>query len=101
MAVLDSGSLKKLKINPVTIDKSGTVSVDENKKFEVMLNPSNYNHTRSICYDNTKTLGQFASDKPFSKIGDEKVNFDIIIDGTGATGISSPDVKTQVQNLTG
>lgn len=103
MAGLSTGLKKKLSISPCTVDKSGTVTV-ESGAFEVMLNPSSYSHEHSICYNQKKTFGQLGSDSKFSGVNAEKVNFEIVIDGTGVVnlpipGIGSPDVKTQIKQL--
>lgn len=103
MAGLSTGLKKKLSISPCTVDKSGTVTI-ESGAFEVMLNPSSYSHEHSICYNQKKTFGQLGSDSKFSGVNAEKVNFEIVIDGTGVVnlpipGIGSPDVKTQIKQL--
>jgi hypothetical protein len=98
------GELKKLSISPCDVDDSGNVTVNSDK-FEVMLNPSSYNHSRSIKYNKTKAQGQIGSDLKFESVGDEKVSFDLVLDGTGVVppatqGGSVEDVKTQLQSLT-
>jgi hypothetical protein len=105
MAGLSTGLKKKLKISPCTVDDSGNVSVSDGASFEVMLNPSSYNHAYSIGYNKKETQGQLGSDTKFSGIKPEKVDFEIVIDGTGVVnlpipGSGSPDVKTQVKQLT-
>ncbi|MEN8132590.1 MAG: peptidoglycan-binding protein [Pseudomonadota bacterium] len=100
-----AGSKKKLKLSPCTLDDSGNVTVNDGGSFEVMLNPSSYSHAYSIGYNKKEALGQLGSDTKFSGIRPEKVNFDIVIDGTGVVnppsgGNDSPDVKTQVEQLT-
>ncbi len=100
MPGFSTGLKKKLTISPCTVDAAGNISVDSSKsKFEVMLNPSNYSHGLKIGYDKKKTQGQTGNELKFSAVEPEKVNFDIIIDGTGVVNLTSPDVKTQVQSL--
>lgn len=68
-----------------------------------MLNPSGYSHSYSIGYNKKEGIGQLGSDSKFSGIKPEKVNFDIVIDGTGVVELpssSSSDVKSQVKELT-
>ncbi len=99
--MLGMSNKKKLKLSPCTVDDSGNVSVDDSSSFEVMLNPSSYSHAYSIGYNNKEALGQLGSDAKFSGIKPEKVNFDIVIDGTGVVDApSSEDVKSQVKQLT-
>jgi len=98
----DSGSATKdkLKISPCTVDSSGNITVDTRTSFEVMLNPSNYDHSYSIGYNKKDAIGQLASDTKFSGIKPETITFSILIDGTGAVnGLSTPDVKTQIEQL--
>lgn len=105
MAGLSTGLKKKLTITSCTLNDDGSIS-PQSDKFEVMLNPSSYSHNYAICYNHKKTLGQLASSAKFSGIQAEKVNFDLLIDGTGVVnlpipGIGSPDVKTQLEQLDG
>jgi hypothetical protein len=106
MAGLSAGLKKKLRISPCKVDTAGNISVDSSKKsFEVMLNPSDYKHHYSICYNKKEDLGQSASEPKFSNIEEETVTIgEIVIDGTGVVnlpipGVGSPDVKTQIQQL--
>ena len=103
MGGMSAGAKKKLKISPCTVDDSGNVSVDDGSSFEVMLNPSSYSHSYSISYNKKEAMGQLGSDTKFSGVKPEKVNFDIIIDGTGVVDLGdaeAPDVKQQVNALT-
>jgi hypothetical protein len=89
-----SQSNKKLSISPCKIDDNGKVTVEENKKFEVMLNPASFKQNQSITYNKQKTLGQGGSDQNFSAVNPKKLDFSIIIDGTGVvTPTGKPDVK--------
>ena len=47
---------KKLTISPCKINQTGKVTVEESKKFEVMLNPASYKQNKSITYNKKKTL---------------------------------------------
>lgn len=100
---MTTGSKKKLKLSPCTVDESGNVTVDDGASFELMLNPSGYSHSYSIGYNNKEAIGQLGSDAKFSGIKPEKVSFDIVIDGTGVVEVAdsaSLDVKGQVNKLT-
>jgi len=95
-----SQSNKKLTISPCNIDQKGKVTVEENKKFEVELNPASYKQNESITYNKKKALGQYESDRNFSAVNPKKLDFSIIIDGTGVvTPSGKPDVKTQINQL--
>lgn len=101
MPGISTGLKKKLKISPCTVDDSGNVTVNDGESFEVMLNPSSYSHAYSISYSQKEALGQLGSDSKFSGIKPEKVNFDMVIDGTGVVNlIGASDVKTQIKQLT-
>jgi len=100
---VSTGSKKKLKLSPCTVDDSGNVTVDDGASFEVMLNPSSYSHSYSIGYSKKEAMGQLGSDTKFSGVKPEKVSFDIVIDGTGVVEVTdsdSSDVKDQVKALT-
>ncbi len=100
--MVSTGLKKMLTVSACTVDAAGNISVDSSKqKFEVMLNPSSYKHDFAIQYNTQETLGQSGGELKFSATDLEKVNFDIVIDGTGVvdTGGSLVEVKTQVENL--
>jgi hypothetical protein len=93
----------RMNITACTIASGGTVSLVESKTFTVMLNPSEFSHEYSICYNTKKTLGQIGADAKFSAINPDKISFTLMLDGTGVvpTVGSAPmlDVATQLQNL--
>ena len=45
---------KKLKLNSCTVN-DGKISVETDKIFEVMLNPSDYKHDRAVDYNEDRT----------------------------------------------
>lgn len=104
MAAANSAGKKKLSIATCSIDNAGKITVEKNK-FEVMLNPSSYKHAYEIDYDDkTKAMGQVGSDTKFAGTKPEKINFDIMLDGTGVVndGSAAPkitDVKSQIKAL--
>jgi len=99
MPASSTGKKNKLSITQCTVDTSGKVTPDESKKFEVMLNPSGFNHTLSIEYNKDKAQGQIASDLKFNQYQSEKVSFDLLLDGTGVVSGSNSSVKDQVKSL--
>ena len=95
---------KKLRMTSCTINSDGTISFQGGKRFDVMLNPSSFSHEHSICYNDKKTLGQLGSEQKFSAIQAEKVNFELVIDGTGVADVDRrrggiTDVTTQIRQL--
>lgn len=102
MEAASSGEKDKLKISPCTVDASGNITVDKGTCFEVMLNPSDYQHSYSIGYNKKEAIGQSGSDTKFSGIKPETIKFTILIDGTGVVegpDSGSSDVKTQLKEL--
>jgi len=100
MSGINSATKDKLKISPCTIDTSGNITVDTSTSFEVMLNPSDYDHSYSIGYNKKDAIGQLGSDTKFAGIKPEKIEFSILIDGTGVVGgDNTSDVKTQINDL--
>lgn len=88
----------KLTISPCDVSDTGAITV-KSAKFEVMLNPSSYTYSRGIAYNAGVAQGQSAQRPKFDHYEAEKVNFDIVIDGTGVASVTSADVKTQINNL--
>ena len=95
---------KKLTISPCTVQKNGKLKVDTRKKFEVLLNPADYQQGRSISYNEDKTIGQLGSDQKFNAINPETLKLSLLLDGTGVlqpTGSSKApdDVEAQFRKL--
>jgi hypothetical protein len=100
--MVSAGLKKMLAISACTVDAAGNIKVDSSKpNFEVMINPASYKHDYAIKYNQQETLGQSGGELKFSATDIEKVNFEIVIDGTGVvdSGGSAGDVKTQVDSL--
>lgn len=96
---MSDGEKKKLALSPCS-DDDGKISVDEGTVFEVMVNPSSYSHAHSISYNKKEAVGQAGAETKFGSVNAEKINFDIVLDGTGVVDVAGvPDVKTQVQQL--
>lgn len=98
--------ITKLTIAPCDVDESGpTAKMAE--KVVVMLNPSGYTHGYEICYNKKAAMGQSSLQPKFTNSGKEKVNFDILIDGTGCISVLDlgsgvdvlKDVKTRINDL--
>jgi LysM repeat protein len=82
-------------------DKSGATSGDP---FTVMLNPSEVTQSRSISYSKTSATNANVTTTTFHTTDAEKLNFSIILDGTGVVPPTSPsatvkDVATLVKEL--
>jgi len=107
-------SKEKLTITRCEVTSGGQTnpSSASTDKFEALLNPASYSHSRSISYSsnvepkskckNQKPQGQTAAESRFAAINAEKVSFDLVLDGTGVVKKddgSVPDVKAEVQQL--
>lgn len=97
------GQKTLLKMTRYTYDEGGTIVLDNSVSFTVMLNPAEFKHTFGISYNKKKTLGQSASLPRFNAVDEERVNFSLVLDGTGVVPQATPgprkDVKTQVREL--
>ncbi|MGX9460846.1 CIS tube protein [Shewanella sp. A14] len=72
---------------------------DGSSKFELMLNPTSFNHGYSIKYDDKKkkSLGKSSSELKFAGYDSETIDFTTILDGTGVVKTTKPvDVNQQI-----
>jgi hypothetical protein len=99
---LPSAALEKLLITACSVD-DGKISVDEDKSFSVMLNPSNLSVARKINYNKEDTIGQLGPENKFNTYSSQTLGFEIVLDGTGVlsplVGKQPDDVKTQIEKL--
>jgi hypothetical protein len=75
------GGLEKMKIMGFKDDKF-TQSVSE-EPVSVYINPEKYSHSYGICYSNVQAQGSSGAEPQFNKIATEKVEFELVFDGTG------------------
>lgn len=126
MAGLSTGIKEKLTIARCAVNAKGqvirkgegyAVLKGKGNTIELMLNPSEYEHSASISYTGgysgrgdkkgqcSKTpLGQLSPPTRFVSVDAEKVSFNAVIDGTGVvelpgSGAGYPDVNTQINDL--
>lgn len=79
---------------------NGPLRVDARKTFAAMLNPSEFTHTYTIVYNKDPTLGSTATNQRFSAMGEDKVSFALLLDGTGVVPDSSArEVQQQLEDL--
>ena len=92
---------RRLLINPCTVAKNGDIKVDTSagSTFELMLNPGSWQHKQSICYAKNRAQGKSKNDPRFRSVGEDSLDFDFIIDGTGVTGPVEPGVRDQIGAL--
>ena len=96
MALMSSGLKKKLTISVCDEDKVDEGSVPP---FEVMLNPESFKHEYTISYSQKKALGQTGSELKFHAVEPDKMDFTIVLDGTGVVEGATTEVKDQVKQL--
>lgn len=100
-----SGSKKPLSITACDINyASGDVSVDDSKCYKLLINPSEFSHERTICYNTRRSMGQNGNETKFSAINPDKISFSVVFDGTGVVtpplGSTAPrEVADQLEAL--
>lgn len=83
---------------------TGKVSTDGEKEFELLINPSSFDDSSSVCYNNDKSFGQAGQSIRFGSIGTRKITFEMIVDGTGVVNVFPPSkqfksVNDQIDDL--
>jgi len=98
---MSDGRKTQLTINRVKVSPDGSTTVDRTKSFTAMLNPTDVKHERAIRYNTRMTLGQVGSETRFSGVMPDKVDFTLLLDGTGAVPTESDpgEVADQVKAL--
>lgn len=83
-----SGSLEKMLV--VAYQKSDfKQKVGE---FTVYINPEKYAHNYKICYNDVQAQGSSGGSPEFNKIPSDKVDFELVFDGTGVVPSPLPGV---------
>lgn len=75
-----SGELVKFSISDVD---------NPSKKFEVMYNPTSFNESYKVEYNTPEAQGQGEQQSTYSRIGPQELNFEFLLDGTGASASSN------------
>ncbi len=97
-----SAELTRLLLMRYSIQRDGTMQLDRDTTFQAQINPADFSHSFGIHYDKSKSLGSAGEEPKFSAMDDERVNFSIVLDGTGvvpAVAGQPPDVKGQIAQL--
>lgn len=79
------------------LDVTGDLPQPTGKEYRLMINPSEFSHTRSICYNTRRTLGQTSNPARFSAMNPDKIAFNVVFDGTGVI----PSRKDQPDDVAG
>lgn len=97
--------ITKMTITPCDLDDAGNVTgTRSGEAFVVRLNPSDFARNFDITYNTTQAMGSPAMQPKFSSSGEKKIDFKILMDGTGVVPPSSAnstgvDVDTQLNDL--
>jgi hypothetical protein len=83
-----SGSLEKMTLTSFTDDSFTATS--QKAKLSVYINPSQYSHNYSICYNDTQAQGSSAGSPEYNKTPADVVTFQLIFDGTGVVPTPLP-----------
>lgn len=62
--------------------------------YKLLINPAEFSHEYSICYNTKRTLGQTSNPVRFSAVNPDKISFGIVFDGTGTV---PPQAGTPVE----
>lgn len=102
MPAATTPQLTRLLLTRYHLSRSGTVELEKDVTFQAQINPADFSHSFGIRYDKTKSQGSPGVEPKFSAIDDERVNFSIVLDGTGVVPPvpgQPPDVKGQLAQL--
>ena len=66
--------------------------------FTVMINPASYTHKYKICYNNRQVQGDNGGSPEFNKIAVDRVNFELIFDGTGVLPTAMPGILPSTED---
>lgn len=81
-----------------TDDATGKVSANRDKKFELLINPSSFDDSSSVCYNNDRVFGQAGQALRFGSVGTRKITFEMVLDGTGVVNHNSFTKKPKSVN---
>jgi hypothetical protein len=83
MAVQESGSLEKIKIETYADDKYTSKGSEE---FEAMFNPSKYTLKYEIEQNERQGAGTSPAAPTFAKMKSQEIDLEFLVDGTGVSG---------------
>ncbi len=92
-----NNSAKLSKVIITSTDGKSTTG-EEIPTYKVMINPSSINHSYGINYSTEQAPGALNTDAKFQNVSPENLSFEIIIDGTGATG-DKKNVNEEIKKL--
>lgn len=72
-----------LKITRINLGNNGPPTLDTQRQYSLMLNPSAMKKSSCICYNQKMPLGLTGFNPKFDVTQPETLNFEFVIDGTG------------------
>lgn len=98
-----SGSKQPLTMTRCT-EADGVITPDSSAVYKLVINPAEFSHDRSICYNTRRTQGQTGNPARFAAVNPDKLSFSLVFDGTGVvpvpSGNSAPeDVNGQIKAM--
>lgn len=67
-------------------------------EFHAMFNPESFNLGQSFSFDDGQADGETGSEQKFKKVEPQEFNFELLIDGTGASGVEK-DVEDEIEHF--
>lgn len=98
MSLSNEQALDKLKIYAYDDSGYGEEYLIFKKPFEVQFNPSEYDLSYEIEWENQQADNQTDAEQVFKRIKPSDLSFSFMIDGTGASG-KKPVVKDEIASL--
>ena len=77
--------------------RSGAMRADTSQTFTAMVNPSQFSQTETIRYNEKPTLGQIAPAPRFAAVGNTRIAFELLLDGTGAVPLGAGRKRQEVE----
>lgn len=93
-----NGTMTRLLMTRYSVASDGTITLESGVSFAAMINPAEFKHTAGIDYDKKKTLGEAAASPKFAAVKEEKVNFSLVLDGTGVVPSSGGGAPVAVKD---
>lgn len=94
--MINDATLTKVKI--IGYKDNASNNAEKIGEYEVMINPSSVNHTHTLNYNQEQPPGTTDIEAKFKSMAPQTLSFEIILDGTGATGVKK-DVDDEIKKL--
>jgi phage tail protein X len=79
-----TGTKESLRISRCHIDEdTGVPTARIHEGFHLLINPAEFTHSRTIAYNDKRSMGESANPIRFNSIDPDEVSFSVVFDGTG------------------